>query len=420
MENFVVQGPCALSGEVQVSSAKNAVLPLLAAALLCPGVCTICDAPHLTDVATFLDIFDDLGVAHTQNGRAISIDARTIGAHTLHDVYAKKMRASVLVLGPLLGRCGQACAALPGGCAIGARPIDLHLAGFEKMGARIHIQGGLVRAQAPHGLTGADICLDFPSVGATENLLMAAAVARGKTIIDNAAREPEIVDLAKFLRTMGAKIRGAGTDTIQVEGVAPENLTGASYTPMPDRMEAATYMIAAAATGGDVLVRGAQTGCLRAVCAKLMQTGAQVIRTPGGIRVRAGQRLIAADVRTMQFPGFPTDAQAPMMALLCGAQGTSVVTETIFENRFRHVPELIRLGAQIRVDNATAIVRGAHPLTGARVTATDLRAGAALLIAACCARGETVIDQAGHILRGYENAAEKWQALGAQVQLIHL
>ena len=382
----------------------------MAAALLTEEPVRILDAPELTDVGRMAQMLIDLGGTVRSEGGALDIVCASPRAKASGAIEGLT-RASVLALGPLLARCGRARMHFPGGCAIGSRPIDLHLKGFAAMGARIELDQGCIEARVD-ALHGAEIYLDFPSVGATENLMMAAALANGTTVLENAAKEPEIVDLAGLLVRMGAKIDGAGQSRVRIEGRSA--LHGASYTPMADRIEAGTLMLCAAATGGDVLLRGAEEGALQAVTAKLRECGAEVTGDASGLRVRGG-RLRGVDVETLVYPGFPTDLQAPMMALLCRAEGTSILTEHIFENRFMQVPQLRKMGASIAVRGRNAIVRGVMALHGARVAATDLRAGAALVLAGLTAEGHTTVTDVAHIERGYVDLAGKLNALGAQV-----
>jgi UDP-N-acetylglucosamine 1-carboxyvinyltransferase len=353
-----------------------------------------------------------LGARIEDDGVNATIDAGQLNSYEASYEWVQRMRASVLIMGPLLARLGKVRISLPGGCAIGTRPINLHLKGFAAMGAQIENGSGFVEATAPR-LTGGTVYLDIPSVGATENIMMAATLAEGTTRIENAAKEPEIVDLACFLNSMGARVRGAGDGTILIEGV--KALHSTEYTPIPDRIEAGTMMILAAATGGNVLLRNVQAEHLRAVIAKLHEAGARVSEYPTGIRVRAG-KLSATDIKTMVYPGFPTDLQAPMMAMLTGARGTSVVTENIFENRFMHVAELRRMGANIHLDDRVAVIEGVRALSGAHVIATDLRAGAALVVAAAVAEGVSVIDGVRHIDRGYECLEDKLRGIGANIR----
>ena len=417
MEQLVIHGGHPLRGRVKIGGAKNAVLPIIAAALLgSRGVSVLDDVPALEDVYTISSVLRSLGVKadYAAKEHRLTIDASQIATVSAPYELVRKMRASFLIMGPLLAREGRAEISLPGGCAIGTRPIDLHLKGFEALGAQIDITQGAIHASAPHGLKGARIYFDFPSVGATENVMMAASCAEGQTILENPALEPEIVDLANYLNVMGAHIRGAGTNRIKIDGVP--GLLAADYTIIPDRIEAGTYMVAAAMTGGDVFIENAISEHLKPVVAKLQEAGAEIEEDIAGIRVRANGRMKAIDLKTMPYPGFPTDMQAQFMALLAVAEGTSVVTETVFENRFMHVEELQRMGAQIRVDGRTATVEGGHTLTGAAVRATDLRAGAAMVLAGLVADGETRVGYIHHIDRGYDDLVAKLVALGADIR----
>ena len=393
------------------------MLPIIAAALLgrC-GVSVLDDVPALEDVYTISSVLRSLGVKADYDAREhrLTIDATKIATVSAPYELVRKMRASFLIMGPLLAREGRAEISLPGGCAIGTRPIDLHLKGFEALGAQIDITQGAIHASAPHGLKGARIYFDFPSVGATENVMMAASCAEGQTILENPALEPEIVDLANYLNVMGAHVRGAGTNRIKIDGVP--GLMAADYTIIPDRIEAGTYMVAAAMTGGDVFIENAISEHLKPVVAKLKEAGAEIEEDIAGIRVRAHGRMKAIDIKTMPYPGFPTDMQAQFMALLTLAEGTSVVTETVFENRFMHVDELVRMGAQIRVDGRAATVEGGRFLKGAAVRATDLRAGAAMVLAGLVADGETRVGYIHHIDRGYDDLVAKLVALGADIR----
>ena len=417
MEQLVIHGGNPLRGRVKIGGAKNAVLPIIAAALLgSRGVSVLDDVPALEDVYTIASVLRSLGVKADYSPRAhrLTIDARHIETVSAPYELVRKMRASFLIMGPLLAREGHAEISLPGGCAIGTRPIDLHLKGFEALGAKIDITQGAIHASAPHGLKGARIYFDFPSVGATENVMMAASCAAGQTILENPALEPEIVDLANYLNVMGAHIRGAGTNRIKIDGVP--GLMAADYTIIPDRIEAGTYMVAAALTGGDVFIENAISEHLKPVVAKLKEAGAQIEEDIAGIRVRGGMPLRAIDLKTLPYPGFPTDMQAQFMALLTIAAGTSVVTETVFENRFMHVDELVRMGAHIRVDGRAATVEGGRRLMGAAVRATDLRAGAAMVLAGLVADGETRVGYIHHIDRGYDDLVAKLVALGADIR----
>ena len=419
MERLVIKGGNRLSGTVKISGAKNAVLPVIAATLLGQDNETCLDeVPNLDDVRTISDVLRSLGVTvrHEPDKNQLFVDASTIENITAPYDLVRRMRASFLIIGPLLARLGRAKISLPGGCAIGTRPIDLHLKGFEALGAKISIGHGYIEAVAPDGLKGAQIYLDFPSVGATENILMAASMAQGQTIIENPAQEPEIVDLANYLNLMGAKIRGAGTNVIKVEGA--KKLIARDYTIIPDRIEAGTYMIAAAMTRGDVYIANAISEHLKPVIAKLKESGVKVIEDVDGIRVICDRRPRAVDIKTLPYPGFPTDMQAQFMAMLTVAEGTSVVTETVFENRFMHVDELRRMGARIKIDGRTSIVEGQDKLTGCQVKATDLRAGAAIVLAALVAEGETQVGYIHHIDRGYDNLVQKLVNLGANIKRI--
>ena len=417
MEQLVIHGGNPLRGRVKIGGAKNAVLPIIAAALLgSHGVSVLDDVPALEDVYTISSVLRSLGVKadYAAKEHRLTIDASRIETVSAPYELVRKMRASFLIMGPLLARERHAEISLPGGCAIGTRPIDLHLKGFEALGAEIDITQGAIHASAPHGLKGARIYFDFPSVGATENVMMAASCAEGQTILENPALEPEIVDLANYLNVMGAHVRGAGTNQIKIDGVP--GLKAAGYTIIPDRIEAGTYMVAAAMTGGDVFIENAISEHLKPVVAKLTEAGAQIEEDIAGIRVRADSSMKAIDLKTLPYPGFPTDMQAQFMAMLAVAEGTSVVTETVFENRFMHVDELVRMGAQIRVDGRTATVEGGRVLKGAAVRATDLRAGAAMVLAGLVAEGETRVGYIHHIDRGYDDLVAKLVALGADIR----
>ena len=419
MGAFVIRGGKPLMGSALISSSKNAILPILSACLLTEEECVIKQIPGLDDVSDMCELISNLGASVKVNGRSrkITVSARSLTGHTAGYELVSRLRASFLVTGPLLARLGMAKVALPGGCPIGSRPVDLHLKGFEAMGAIIEKGHGFVEAYCPDKkLHGTTIYLDFPSVGATENLLIAAVLAEGRTVIENAASEPEIVDLATFLTKMGAKISGAGTDTITIDGV--DKVYGAEHTIMPDRIEAGTFMVAAALTGGDITLKNVVPEHLKPVTAKLRESGMEIIEGNDTIRVRGIKRPSALDIKTHPFPGFPTDMQAQLSAYTCFAEGTSVIVETIFENRFMHVNELRRMGAQIRVDGRTAIIEGMETLQGAQVRATDLRAGAALVIAGLAAKGTTEVLDIHHIDRGYEFIENKLQRLGADIQRI--
>ncbi len=414
MDSILIRGGVVLEGEVEVSGAKNAALPLLFATLLTPEPCRLRHVPALADIRTTLKVLQHLGATVTPGagGHEVTVEARQLTGTEAPYELVKTMRASFLALGPLLARFGHARVSTPGGCAIGARPVDLHLAGLEKMGAQLAVRAGYVEAAAGR-LRGASIVLDFPSVGATQQLMMAAALADGTTVIENAAREPEIECLATLLEGMGVWVEGAGTSRVSVEG--RRELHGADITVIPDRIEAGSFMVAAAITGGTVRVAGARYDHLEAFVTKLRETGVAVSEYDGGMRVEANGHLAATDVRTMPYPGFPTDLQAQMMALMTRAEGASTFTETVFENRMLHAVELTRLGASIRVDGNTAVVRGATELSGAPVMATDLRASVSLVLAGLAARGETRVERVYHLDRGYERLEAKLGALGADV-----
>jgi UDP-N-acetylglucosamine 1-carboxyvinyltransferase len=416
MDRLVFEGGAPLAGEIAVSGAKNAALPVLAASLLTDEPLCVGNVPELRDVTTMLELLGQMGVAVAADGRhAVELRAARISRPLAPYELVKTMRASVLVLGPLLARCGEARVSLPGGCAIGLRPVDQHIKGLQAMGAEIAIEHGYVTARARR-LRGTRLCMDLVTVTGTENLMMAATLAEGVTVIENAAREPEIVDLAACLNAMGARIRGAGTDVVTVEGV--ERLHGARHAVMPDRIETGTFLVAAALTGGEIVLRGARAELLDAVLEKLREAGAQVSVRPDGIALAANGALRAVSVRTAPYPGFPTDMQAQFVALNSVARGTALVTETIFENRFMHVQELKRLGADIEVEGNTAVVKGVPHLDGASVMATDLRASASLVLAGLVARGTTTVERVYHLDRGYERIEEKLSRLGARIRRV--
>jgi UDP-N-acetylglucosamine 1-carboxyvinyltransferase len=415
MDKILIRGGRRLKGEVTLEGAKNAALPILLATLLTPERCSFHNVPSVVDVRTTLRLLADLGAGIEEHDGGVSVQAeRLVRLEAQYDL-VKTMRASFLALGPLVARFGRARVSTPGGCAIGSRPIDLHLEALQKMGAQVRIVHGYVEAEAEQ-LRGAHIYLDFPSVGATEHLMMVATLARGITTIEHAAREPEVVDLARALTGMGAKISGAGEDVITIEGVP--SLHGIDFTVMPDRIEAGTFMMAAALTGGDILIRGAQGEQLHAVTLKLREAGVEVQETADGVRVVADGRLRSVDVKTMPHPGFPTDLQAQMMAAMALAHGRAVISETIFENRFMHVFELNRMGADIKVEGNTAIVRGVATLSGAPVMATDLRASVCLVLAGLAADGLTEVSRVYHLDRGYARLEEKLSALGADIRRV--
>ncbi len=417
MSKFIVRGGKRLTGSVKVSGAKNSVLPIIAASLLGEeGQSVIIDAPPLDDVMTINKVLESLGAGVTYRDEVITVNAEKLTSCEAPYEWVSKMRASFLVMGPLLTRMGHTRISLPGGCAIGTRPIDQHLKGFEAMGAEISLGQGYIEARSHGRLRGAKIYLDVASVGATQNIMMAATLAEGVTVLENAAKEPEIVDLANFLNGMGAIVRGAGTGVIRIEGV--EKLTGVTHTVIPDRVEAGTYMAAAAISGGDVYIEGAISDHLGSVIAKLEEMGVTIQPDENGVRVIADRPLKAVDVKTLPYPGFPTDMQSQMMALLLASEGTSVVTETVFENRFMHVDEFQLMNAEIKVEGRSSIITGNAKLKGAKVTATDLRAGAALIIAGLVAEGTTEVGGVHHIDRGYVHLAEKLNGLGADIYRI--
>ncbi len=415
MENIVIQGGVPLHGSVESSGAKNAALPLLAAAILADGPVTFHRIPHLNDITTMTKLLAWQGAeVEYDDKNCLTIDTRNATKPEAPYELVKTMRASSLVLGPLLVRFGEARVSLPGGCAIGARPIDLHLKALEAMGAEIMVEHGDVIAKAPNGLKGAHIFFDQVTVTGTENIMMAAVLADGETILDNAAREPEVVNLADSLRDLGAKIKGDGTDTITIQGVS--SISGGDIYTVADRIETATYLAAALITGGDVTVTKTDPNMLDAFLARVKEVGGVVETGADFIRCAAPERLKAVNIHTMPHPGFPTDLQAQFMAMMCVADGTSLISETIFENRFMHVQELIRMGADIQLDGHTAVVKGVKHLSAAPVMATDLRASASLVLAGVAAEGETVISRVYHIDRGYERIEEKMRSLGAQIE----
>jgi len=419
MDKIAVTGGRPLEGTIEISGAKNACLTLMPAALLTDQPLTLTNAPRLADIATMSELLASLGceIASLSLGRVLALNAGGITNHTAHYEIVRKMRASILVLGPMLARDGHARVSLPGGCAIGARPVDLHLSGLEQLGAQLDLADGYVDARAPGGLKGAVIEFPLVSVGATENLLMAATLARGTTVLKNAAREPEIVDLAACLTAMGARIEGAGTAEITIEGV--DSLGGATHRVLADRVELGTYMLAPAIAGGEVTLKGGSRDLVGALIDKLEQADIAVEDVPGGLRVRRRNGVIRPlQVTTEPFPGFPTDLQAQIMALLTLATGESVIEEHIFENRFMHVPELARMGADIEVHGGTAHIRGVERLRGAPVMATDLRASVSLILAGLAAEGETVVSRVYHLDRGYERVEEKLSACGARIERI--
>tara|TARA_B100000614_G_scaffold221421_1_gene208592 strand:- start:1280 stop:2584 length:1305 start_codon:yes stop_codon:yes gene_type:complete len=427
MDRIRIRGGNRLNGKIAISGAKNAALPLMAASLLTDETLTLSNLPRLADINTMTKLLAQHGVAVAlrddgdggpaggTGSREVALTAGEITSTTAPYDLVRKMRASVLVLGPLLARAGKAVVSLPGGCAIGPRPVDLHLKALEAMGAEINLRDGYIHAAAPHGLKGAEISFAAASVGATENALMAAALADGESLICNAAQEPEVTDLAQCLIAMGAEIEGVGTANLRVIG--RKRLHGVRYAILPDRIESGTYAVAAAITGGEVELVGARPELIESVLDKLVEAGVEVDETPSGIRVaRNGGPIVGIDLMTQPYPGFPTDMQAQMMALMATAKGASLITETIFENRFMHVPELARMGAQITVHGASAMIRGVPKLTGAPVMATDLRASVSLVLAGLAAENETVVNRVYHLDRGYERIEEKLAACGADIE----
>ena len=418
MDKIIVRGGQQLNGNVSVEGAKNAVLPVIAASILASeGSSVIHDVPVLADVYTINEVIQNMNADVQFKDNKVIVDASQELKTEAPFEYVRKMRASVLVLGPLLARFGHANVAMPGGCAIGSRPIDLHLKGFEAMGARVHVGNGFVEVEVDGRLQGAKIYLDVPSVGATENIMMAATLAEGRTFIENAAKEPEIVDLANFLNKMGARVVGAGTETIRIDGV--ESLQGAVHSIIPDRIEAGTFMVAAAITGGNVLIQNAVSEHLRPLISKLEEMGATIIEEGEGIRVIGPDILQATDIKTLPHPGFPTDMQSQMMALMLCAHGTSVITETVFENRFMHVEEFRRMNAKMKIEGRSVIIDGPSELQGAEVAATDLRAAAALILAGLRANGLTRVTELKHLDRGYVDFAGKLASLGADIERVN-
>lgn len=409
-----IEGGYPLQGQVRVSGAKNAGLVLMVASIMADGETILENVPRIRDVEVLVQILEDLGVkvSWNEDGSLSICPPANLKTRTAYEL-SKKLRASNLLLGALLGSQGEAQVSMPGGCDIGSRPMDLHIKGVQALGAEVDLEYGYIYAQAPQR-SGGRVYLDFPSVGATENIMMMAAKTPGQTVIENAAKEPEIVDLANFLNSMGGRIRGAGTDVIRIEGVS--TLKAGRYAIIPDRIEAGTYMVAAAITGGEILVENVIPTHLHPIIAKLQETGTQVEEVKQGVLVKAVRPIAPVDIKTLPYPGFPTDMQSQMMALLCYAQGSSVIVENVFENRFQVVDELKRMGARIKVEGHTAVVQGGSGLFGAKVRATDLRAGAALVLAALAAEGETEIEEASHIFRGYEKIEDKLKSLGAKVR----
>jgi UDP-N-acetylglucosamine 1-carboxyvinyltransferase len=418
MDKLIINGGVALDGEIRISGAKNAALPILMGALLADSPVRIGNVPHLHDITTTLELLGRMGVSLTVDERSgVEIDPSTLTETEAEYDLVKTMRASILVLGPLLAKFGKADVSLPGGCAIGSRPVDLHLRGLEQMGAEIKVENGYIRATAPNGLVGAHLFMDQVTVTGTENLMMAATLAKGKTIIENAAREPEVVDLANYLNKMGAKISGIGTASLEIEGVSA--MHGTKYDILPDRIETGTYLVAAAMTRGRVKLKNADANQLEAVLLKLEEAGAEITIENDSISLdMKGKRPKAVSIRTAPYPAFPTDMQAQFTALNSVAEGQATIVETVFENRFMHVQEMQRMGANLQIEGNTVMSLGQETLTGAPVMATDLRASASLVLAALVAEGETVVDRIYHIDRGYECIEEKLQQLGANIRRI--
>ena len=414
MDKYIIQGLNPLKGEIKVGGSKNAALPIIAASLLADSEVVLEDIPRLRDVTNLCSIIEDMGAKVIRDKNRIEIDPRLVSKTEADHELARKLRASYYILGVMLAKSGHARTTLPGGCNIGNRPIDLHLKGFRALGAEVNLDHGVVDVKADN-LTGAEIYLDYPSVGATINIMIAASRADGKTIIENAAREPEIVDLANFLTVMGANIKGVGTDIIKIEGV--DEMHGVEHRIIPDRIEAGTYMIASAITGGDVYVRNVLTEHVKPLIAKMHEMGIIVEEDIAGVKVKADGKLKAVDVKTLPYPGFPTDMQSQMMALLTQADETSLIIETVWENRFMHVDELKRMGADIKIDGHSALVKPGC-LTGAEVRATDLRAGAALILAGLAAEGQTEVKDIYHVERGYENIEERLKEVGASINKV--
>ena len=420
MDQIRIRGGRPLKGSIRISGAKNAALPLMTASLLTDETLTLTNLPFLADITTLVQLLMQhgvqIGMRDSGAGHVLEMTAKEITSTTAPYDLVRKMRASILVLGPLVARCGEARVSLPGGCAIGTRPVDLHLKGLEALGATIELANGYVHASAPKGLTGGHYVFPFVSVGATENLVMAASLAKGESTLVNAAREPEVADLCRCLVAMGAKIDGIGTDTLTIQGV--DALHVAEHRVVADRIEAGTFAMAAAATGGEVELLGAELAIIDSVAEALNKAGVEITETKKGLKVSRRNGLVGVDVMTEPYPGFPTDMQAQMMALMSVAEGASMITETIFENRFMHVPELVRMGANVNVHQSSAMVRGVKKLTGAPVMATDLRASSSLVIAGLAAEGETVINRVYHIDRGYERIEEKLKACGADIERV--
>ena len=414
LAKFVINGGNTLEGEVKINGAKNAALPILAAALLADSPSILKDIPDLRDVSNLCEIIKGMGARVERSGHTVEIDPKSLDKTETDKELAKKLRASYYILGVMLAKHGEARTSLPGGCNIGNRPIDLHLKGFKALGADVSLNHGIVEVKADK-LVGDKIYLDYPSVGATINIKIAASLAEGKTVIENAAREPELVDLANFLTVMGAKIKGVGTDIIKIEGV--DSLEGREHRIIPDRIEAGTYMIAAALTKGDVFVKNVLTEHIKSLIAKLHEMGLEMVEDISGVRVKGNGRLDSVDVKTLPYPGFPTDLQSQMMVLLTQTDGTSIIKETVWENRFMHVDELKRMGADITIDGHSALIRPSN-LSGAEVKVTDLRAGAALILAGLISEGQSEVRKIHHVERGYEGIEKKLSSLGADIERV--
>jgi len=418
LDKYVIRGGNPLYGEVEISGAKNAAVAIIPAALVVEGICRIENIPQISDTDMLLTILSEMGAkVRTINNSTVEIDCTSVRKEGTPYDLMRKIRASYYLIGAMLGRFGSAKTTMPGGCNFGVRPIDQHIKGMTALGAQVEVRGGFVYAEAPNGLlTGSKIYLDKVSVGATMNIMIAASKAQGKTTIENAAREPHIVDLANFLNSMGADVRGAGTDTIKIYGV--EKLHGGSYSIIPDQIEAGTYMAAVAAAGGEITVKNVIPKHLDCISAKLREMGVEIDEYPDSIVVRRTGKLIRANVKTQPYPGFPTDMQPQISTVLCLAEGTSVVTESVWDNRYKYISELKKMGAEVQVDGKTAIIEGVSFLTGAQVAACDLRAGAAVVIAGLCARGETVVEEVSYIERGYQDLVGKLKILGADIKCI--
>ena len=417
MDRYLIKGRNPLQGEVEISGAKNAAVAIIPAALMVDGICRIENVPQISDVSLLLTILEQMGaVIRRVNRNTLDIDCSQVEKPGAPSELMRKIRASYYLIGAALGRFGHAEVSMPGGCDLGVRPIDQHIKGFNVMGAQVEVANGMILADAPNGLTGGTVYLDMVSVGATMNIMMAATLAKGKTTIENAAKEPHIVDMANFLNSMGADIRGAGTSVIRIYGTS--RLTGGAYSIIPDQIEAGSYMAAAAAVGGEVLVKNVIPKHLDCITSKLTEMGVTVRDLGEAVLVKRTGPILRANIKTMPYPGFPTDMQPQMGAILCLAQGTSIITESIWDNRYRYLDELKKMGAQVQVDGKTAVLEGVPFLTGAPVAASDLRAGAALVIAGLCAQGETIVEQIHYIERGYEDLVGKMRGLGADIEFL--